>query len=136
MNYPGSRYSLYCDISTTPRPFITKHFRKPVFLSLHSLSHPGATATAKLVVDRFVWPGMRRDCREWARTCLSCRRAKVSRHVSAPLCTFNLPRARFKFAHIDLIGHYFARIQVLPHGYRPNYPVAKSSRYLTSLLKL
>lgn len=105
MDYPGSRKPLYCDVSTpTPRPFVTKEFRKQVFKSLHSLSHPGAAATVKLVAERFVWPGMRKDCREWARTCLSCQRAKVSRHVSSPLGTYDLPRARFQHVHIDLIG--------------------------------
>lgn len=102
---PDSRISLYCDVSTpTARPFITKPFRRQVFQSLHSLSHPGANVTAKLVSDRFVWPGVRKDCREWARTCLFCQRAKVSRHVSAPLGTFDLPRSRFKHVHIDLVG--------------------------------
>lgn len=106
MDYPpGSSNSLYCDTSTpTVRPFVTKEFRKQVFLSLHSLSHPGPAATAKLVAARFVWPGIRKDCRNWAQSCLSCQRSKVSRHVSAPLGTFDLPRARFKQVHIDLIG--------------------------------
>ncbi|KAG6438787.1 hypothetical protein O3G_MSEX000224 [Manduca sexta] len=105
LQLPGSCISLYCDISTpTPRPFVTRKFRKQVFHSLHSLSHPGATATAKLVAERFVWPGVRRDCREWSRTCLSCQRAKVTRHVSTPLVKFDLPRARFKHVHIDLVG--------------------------------
>lgn len=102
---PGDRISVYCDISTsTPRPFITHQFRKQIFHNLHSLSHPGPNATAKLVAERYVWPGVRKDCREWARTCLACQRAKVSRHVTTPLGTFDLPRARFKHVHIDLIG--------------------------------
>lgn len=102
---PGCREPLYCDVSTpTPRPFITKMFRKQVFNSLHSLSHPGANASAQLVAERFVWPGIRKDVRDWTRTCLPCQRAKVTRHVSAPLGTFDLPRARFKHVHIDLIG--------------------------------
>lgn len=105
VEYPGSLTPLYCDVSTqTPRPFIPEDLRKQVFLSLHSLSHPGAAATARLVAERFVWPGVRRDCREWARHCTPCQRAKVSRHVSAPLGTFDLPRARFQHVHIDLIG--------------------------------
>lgn len=105
IDYPESSSPLYCDISTpTPRPFVTKEFRKQVFQSLHSLSHPGATATVKLVSERFVWPGVRKDCRDWARTCLACQSAKVSRHVSAPIGTFDLPRARLRQVHIDLIG--------------------------------
>ncbi|GBP68782.1 hypothetical protein EVAR_83515_1 [Eumeta japonica] len=66
--------------------------------------HPGTNATAKLVSDRYVWPGVRRDSREWVRTCLACQRSKITRHVTTPLGTFKLPAARFRFIHIDLIG--------------------------------
>ncbi|CAK1590640.1 unnamed protein product [Parnassius mnemosyne] len=102
---PDSKVEIFCDISLgIPRPFVPKSFRKAIFDSLHSLSHPGANATAKLVAQRFVWPGVRKDCREWSRTCLACQRSKVSRHVSAPLGTYDLPRTRFSYVHIDLIG--------------------------------
>lgn len=102
---PGSRTELYCDVSTsTPRPFIPKSMRKQVFDSLHSLSHPGANASAKLVAQRYVWPQMRKDCREWSKSCLSCQRTKVNRHVKSPIGTLDLPTARFKYVHIDLIG--------------------------------
>lgn len=110
----GSRVPLYCDVSTpATRPFVPNFFRKQVFNTLHSLSHPGANASAKLVAERFVWPGMRKDCRDWARSCIMCQKAKVHRHVNAPLNTFNLPKGRFKQVHIDLVGP-------LPHseGYR------------------
>lgn len=114
MKIPGSRHELFCDVSTpTPRPFIPKMMRRQVFDCLHSLSHPGANATAKLVAQRYVWPSIRKDCREWARTCIDCQRAKVSRHVSSPLGTFDLPRARFKHVHIDLIGPFS-----VSNGYR------------------
>lgn len=96
---------IYCDVSTaSPRPFVPKPLRKQIFDSLHNLSHPGTHASAKLVAERFVWPGVRKDCREWAQKCLACQRAKVNRHVSAPLGTFDLPRARFAFIHVDIIG--------------------------------
>jgi hypothetical protein len=102
---PGSRSSLYCDVSTpAPRPFVPTTYRRQVFDSLHSLSHPGPGATAQMVAERFVWPGVRRDCRKWAQACVPCQRAKVSRHVAAPLSTYSLPKARFKQVHIDLIG--------------------------------
>lgn len=110
----NSNCELYCDVSSAvPRPFVTTPLRKQIFDSLHSLSHPGANATAKLVAERFVWPGVRKDCREWSRKCLRCQRAKVHRHVSTPYGTFDLPRARFSFIHVDIIGP-------LPpsHGYR------------------
>lgn len=102
---PGSNVEIYCDVSTgTPRPFVTKTLRKQIFDSLHCLSHPGAKATAKLIAQRYVWPGVRKDCHQWSRTCLACQRSKINRHVSAPLGTFDLPKARFAYVHIDLIG--------------------------------
>ncbi|KAJ8724718.1 hypothetical protein PYW07_015676 [Mythimna separata] len=102
---PGSSCLLYCDISTsTPRPFVPKELRRSIFTSLHSLSHPGTKASARLVADRYVWPGVRKDCREWVRSCVSCQRAKTTRHVSSPLGNFKLPSSRFAFIHIDLVG--------------------------------
>lgn len=105
LTIPGSHIQLYCDVSTTtPRPFVPKVLRKKVFDSLHLLSHPGANASTKLVAQRYVWPQIRKDCREWSKTCLACQRTKVNRHVSTPLGTFDLPSARFKHVHLDLIG--------------------------------
>lgn len=105
MNIPGSSTQIYCDTSTpTPRPFVPKPLRYQVFNCLHSLSHPGANATAKLVAQRFVWPLMRKNCREWSKACLTCQRSKVNRHVSSPLGTLDLPSGRFKHVHLDLIG--------------------------------
>lgn len=102
---PGSRIELYCDVSTaTPRPIVPKPLRKQIFDSLHSLSHPGANASAKLVAQRYVWPQMRKDCRDWSKACLACQRTKVNRHVSTPLGTLDLPSARFKYVHLDLVG--------------------------------
>ncbi|KAJ0169157.1 hypothetical protein K1T71_014924 [Dendrolimus kikuchii] len=105
LRLPGSESQIYCDVSMpSPRPFVPQSLRKQVFDSLHSFSHPGANATAQLVAQRFVWPGVRKDCRKWSQECLPCQRAKVHRHVSAPLGTFDLPRARFQFIHMDIIG--------------------------------
>ncbi|KAL7745140.1 hypothetical protein ACLKA6_008198 [Drosophila palustris] len=54
--------SLYCDISSRRiRPYVTHGYRKQVFNSIHSLSHPGKRATVKLITERFVWKDMKRD---------------------------------------------------------------------------
>lgn len=105
MTIPDSHTELYCDTSTgQPRPFVPSAHRRQIFDALHSLSHPGTRATARLVASRFVWPRVQQDCRSWARACQACQRAKVSRHVQAPLGTFVPPSARFQHVHIDLIG--------------------------------
>ena len=97
--------TLVCDVSTgTPRPYVPNSFRRAIFESLHSLSHPGIRATQRLVTSRFVWPGVRADVRRWARTCLQCQRSKIHRHTNAPQATFLTPETRFDRVHIDLVG--------------------------------
>ena len=102
---PGTSVELYCDTAhNRPRPFVPSTLRRQVFDSLHSLSHPSIKATAKLISQRFVWPSIQKDCRPWAKACLSCQRSKVSRHAFTPVGNFPLPSARFAHIHIDLIG--------------------------------
>ena len=100
-----SPITLVCDMSNgTPRPFVPQEFRRTVFNSLHALSHPGIRATQRLISDRFVWPGMNTDIRNWTRSCLQCQRAKVHRHTITPLGTFANPDARFDQIHLDIVG--------------------------------
>ena len=101
---PGSDVQLHCETSFKPRPYVPADFRRQVFDSLHGLSHPGIKASAQLVSSRFVWPNVQKDCRTWARSCVACQRAKVTRHVQAPLGTFAPVSNRFQHVHIDLIG--------------------------------
>ena len=102
---PSSDRSIICDMSTgKPRPYVPGQFRRAVFDTLHNLSHPGIRASQHLVTQRFFWPGMNRDVRQWSRSCLSCQRSKVHRHNTAPLGTFSTPDARFDHVHIDIVG--------------------------------
>jgi hypothetical protein len=48
-----------------------------VFQSIHDPSDPGTKVTAKLIAHLFVWPGMQKDCRTWARVCQACQRSKI-----------------------------------------------------------
>ena len=101
----ASPTTLVCDMSTgTSRPFVPIDFRRAVFNSLHSLSHPGINATQQLIADRFVWPGMNADIRAWTKSCLHCQRAKIQSHTVTPLSTFATPDARFHQIHIDIVG--------------------------------
>ena len=85
---PNSINSIICDISHgIPRP-VPPSFRKVVFDSLHSPSHPGIRATQKLVSQRFVWPKMYSLIKRWAQSCLPCQRSKVVRHTNSPVASF------------------------------------------------
>ncbi|VDP02202.1 unnamed protein product [Schistosoma margrebowiei] len=96
---------LRCDKSTgRDRPIVPKRYRRNVFNMLHKLSHPGVRATIKLMAERFCWPGMNRDVKEWARFCVSCQKSKVIKHNKCPLGSFKPPVARFDHVHLDLVG--------------------------------
>ena len=72
---PGTDLILLCNTSPNrPRPYFPATLRCQVFDSLHGLSHLGTRAIAKLISQRFVWPGVQNDCRTWARTYQSCQR--------------------------------------------------------------
>lgn len=102
---PHAGVAIYCDTSTPePRPYITPSHRRQVFNGLHNLSHPGVKTTVRLITQRYVWPGVRQDCRQWAKECVHCQRCKVTKHTSAPIGQFKPPGARFRHVHIDIVG--------------------------------
>jgi hypothetical protein len=100
LTIPGTTVSIYCDTSTSnPRSYVPGPLRLHLFQSVHDLSHPGTKVTVKIVAERFVWAGMQKDCRNWARAYQSCQRCKVSRHTFTPLGDFTLPAASFLHIH-------------------------------------
>jgi len=110
---PGSEQSIWCDVTTgNSRPFLTPPFRRVAFDIIHNLAHPGIKTTTRLVAQRYVWPSMNKECREWARACEKCQQSKVTRHTSAPLGKYNLPTKRFEHVHLDII------ILPISEGYR------------------
>ena len=100
-----SKSKILCDTSTgVARPLVRSEFRRAVFDSLHSLSHPGIRATQRLLTARYVWPNIKANTRRWSRSCLQCQKAKVHRHTVTPLSTFATPDARFDRVHINIVG--------------------------------
>ena len=70
----------------------------------HGLSHPSIRTTKKILAEKFVWHGIRKDVTEWAKNCISCQQSKIHRHIKAPLVHENIPERRFDHIHIDQIG--------------------------------
>jgi hypothetical protein len=59
LSLPGTMVSIYCDTSARrPRSYVPAPLQLQVFQSVHDLLHPGTKETAKLAVQRFVWPGV------------------------------------------------------------------------------
>nr|XP_012151025.1 PREDICTED: uncharacterized protein K02A2.6-like [Megachile rotundata] len=104
IRFPDQDAEIYCDLeNNVVRPYVPRPLRRSVFNSLHNLSHPGVRASQKLVVDRFVWPSINKDCRTWAQQCLQCQKCKITRHVSVPNGSFGNLAGRFEHVHLDII---------------------------------
>ena len=105
MPFADSVSPLVCDLSTgSARPYVPPGFRRTVFDSLHQLSHPGIRASRRLVASRFLWPSMHKDVSTWARACLACQQAKITRHTHPAPGHFPAPDHRFVHVHLDLVG--------------------------------
>ncbi|KAK3880443.1 hypothetical protein Pcinc_015045 [Petrolisthes cinctipes] len=102
---PDTQVTLYADTSTdTLRPYIPEKHRHQLFKKLHDLSHPGIRASHQMMSSRFIWEGINKDVRHWARTCIRCQASKVTRHTHSPAATFTPVTERFDHVHIDLVG--------------------------------
>ena len=101
---PGTSTTLLCDMSRGKlRPYVPTSMRRAVFKQFHSLSHPSIRSTARIIADRFVWPLMQKDIRQWSRDCIDCQRFKVHRHTKTTFDQFPVVDARFSHVHIDFV---------------------------------
>ena len=102
---PMSDGKIICDMSTgVPRMIVPSLYRRQVFDSLHSLSHPGVRATQRLITSCFAWPNINSDVRKWARSYIQCQRSKIHRHTITPLSTFATPDNRFEQVDLNFVG--------------------------------
>ena len=98
------RHSLIVDTSNGPyRPYIPFAYRRRIFDTIHGLGHPGVERTRQAMCAKFVWPSIRQDSCKWARECLACQKSKVTKHVTPPIGSFEVPNRRFQHVNIDLV---------------------------------
>ena len=96
---------LMCDISTgRPRPIVPPDFKRPVFEAINNLAHTGVKATGKLITEKFVWHGIRKDIFQWVKECHDCQSSKIYRHTRTPPELFPVPEKTFSHINIDIIG--------------------------------
>ena len=127
-SYPLGEDLLWCDISLPyPRPYVPIVSRKPIFQTLHGISHPGVKGSLKLIKQRYYWPNMDRCIREFTRNCEMCQKSKITRHTNSPVSKFALPSERFTTVHIDIVGP-------LPPSKRHGESFTSSSRYLLTCI--
>ena len=71
---------------------------------IHDLEHPDIKKLRKLVAEKFGWVEMNKDVGQWAQQCVSFQVNKVHRHTKSPHGNFQVPKKRFVWSHIDLVG--------------------------------
>ncbi|XP_036142871.1 uncharacterized protein LOC118645593 [Monomorium pharaonis] len=71
-------------ITDTIRPFVPKVFRRRIFEAVHNLAHPNGKASSKQIGQKFVWPSMDKEIRNWSQSCLLCQTTKIHRHNKWP----------------------------------------------------
>ena len=105
--FGDDRTSLLCDISTgQPQPIVPASWSRKIFDNFHSLSHPSIRSTQKLIANKFVWKGLKKQIHVgvWAKQCIPCQTSKIQTHVKAPLEQFEVAHRRFDRFDVDLVG--------------------------------
>ena len=87
---------------------VPQGFGQQVFDTIHGLVQPGIHATTRLVSNRFLWPGLAKDIKEWSRQCVACCRAKVTHVEHSGVEKIPIPGLRFSHVYVDLVGPLLA----------------------------
>jgi len=113
-----------------PRPVIQLGHRRQVFDSFHSMAHPGAKATRRIMNQRVVWSCMSKDVTKWVKDCQSCSRAKVTSQPPAAVQPIPVPQQQFSHIHMDIVGP----LPVSREGFRYLFAIIdRSSRMLEAV---
>lgn len=57
-----------------------------------------------MITERYVWPNIKKQITSWARNCIPCQLAKVTRHTKSPIQRFPDTSSRLAHVHIDIVG--------------------------------
>ena len=99
-----AEHRILCDTSSgVVRPYIPKNLRRTAFDVTHAPAHPSGRVTSRMIKEKFVWHGIKKDALKWSRECLPCQRAKIHRHACVPPTNIEVPNQRFNHVHLDLI---------------------------------
>ena len=86
------------------RLFVPENLRSQVLQWGHNsrlACHPGSTRTCHLLTQRFWWPSLRRDVREYVRACPTCNQSKSSNQPPSGLLQ-PLPVPSRPWSHVSL----------------------------------
>jgi len=124
----SSNQLLWCDNSTQIlRPFVPQTQQTAVISYFHNLSHPGIQKSIQIIKQRYYWPSLDKDVKEYVKNCQNCQKAKVQLHTRSPIVPISAPSDRFTTVHIDIVGP-------LPLAKLPNVTYPLPYRYLLTCI--
>jgi cleavage and polyadenylation specificity factor subunit 1 len=85
------------------RPFLPSSLRHSILEQTHCLHHPGIRATQRLIAERYVWPRMNAEIRDYVQSCPDCQQSKVYKHTKTPVQSIPTV-SRFHTIHADIVG--------------------------------
>ena len=71
---------------------------------LHHGDHPSIDETIRRVASDYYWPGLRKDIKEFVKTCHPCQIAKQAKTINPGVGKFEVPDTRFSVIHLDIVG--------------------------------
>ncbi|GFR84974.1 Pol polyprotein [Elysia marginata] len=87
--------TLLCDVYTgIARPLVPRSFQRQVFDIIHNLAHPSRKSTVKLISQKFVWHGLKKQVNQWTKECFACQKFKIQTHVHSPVVNIPVPAKR------------------------------------------
>ena len=112
------------------RPFVPKNLRYDVISRLHNMNHLGCTKTVNLVSERFVWPHLKSDVKNFVKSCEACQTCKITQHNHTSISNFSIRfPERFSVLNIDSLGPL-----ILDQGYRHILVLIDRFTYYTMII--
>ena len=93
-------------------------FCRKAFDTIHSLNHVGIKLSDYMLKQKYLWPRLNKDVKEWVNQCQSCQSVKTKQHIQTAIKSYSLPYQAFDELIIDITGHL---------------PVAKGCRYILTI---
>ena len=119
---------IFCDTSTpSQQPFVTVNLKSSILESLFKLAYPVCKATSKIVKQRYGWPNIYHDVREYVKDCKNCRSAQSQLHTKLHVVTITPQSDRFQTVHINIVGS-------LPTAYCMDHNYPLPYRYLLTCI--
>ena len=100
----GGGGALVSHAAPSPRLLVPLSHRRQAYEEVHNVAHPGTRATRRLLTNKFLWPGMKKDISLWVKQCPQCQTSKVNRHQRPKFDQIPVPQRRFHHIHVDLVG--------------------------------